>query len=155
MKPWVFWNKPAMKQMLNELVVAVSSGQSLSEAMATHGDIFGPLYISMIRVGETGGILEQTTTQLSRILARDEKVKTTRISDLTNEVQPFFRVQLPIMIFLRVGRSLHIAVNALQVAAAGQIDGPGQGNALFHYFVVEKRQVLLVGRPSGMGQMHD
>lgn len=69
-------HKPAMKQMLGELVVAVSSGQSLSEAMAAHGDIFGPLYISMIRVGETGGILEQTTAQLSQILTRDERVKT-------------------------------------------------------------------------------
>ncbi len=69
-------HKPAMNQMMSELVAAVSSGQSLSEAMATHGDIFGPLYISMIRVGETGGIIEQTTEQLSQILTRDEKVKT-------------------------------------------------------------------------------
>jgi type II secretory pathway component PulF len=30
----------------------------------------------MIRVGETGGILEQTSTQLALILAREEKVKT-------------------------------------------------------------------------------
>jgi type II secretory pathway component PulF len=69
-------HKPAMTQMMSELVAAVSSGQSLSEAMATHGDIFGPLYISMIRVGETGGIIEQTTEQLSQILTRDERVKT-------------------------------------------------------------------------------
>ncbi len=69
-------HKPAMTQMMGELVAAVSSGQSLSEAMADHGDIFGPLYISMIRVGETGGIIEQTTEQLSQILNRDEKVKT-------------------------------------------------------------------------------
>ncbi|MHC4212490.1 MAG: type II secretion system F family protein [Planctomycetota bacterium] len=69
-------HKPAMKQMMGELVAAVSSGQSLSEAMADHGDIFGPLYISMIRVGETGGIIEQTTEQLSQILSRDERVKT-------------------------------------------------------------------------------
>jgi type II secretory pathway component PulF len=69
-------HKPAMREMLGELVAAVSSGQSLSEAMAAHGDIFGPLYISMIRVGETGGIIEQTTAQLSQILTRDERVKT-------------------------------------------------------------------------------
>ena len=69
-------HKVAMKNMLDDLVQAVSSGQSLSEAMAKHEKVFSKLYISMIRVGETGGILEQTTAQLSNILIRDEKIKT-------------------------------------------------------------------------------
>jgi len=69
-------HKPAMKEMLGDLVNAVSSGQSLSEAMAKHERVFSPLYLSMIRVGETGGIIEQTTSQLAGILNRDEKIKT-------------------------------------------------------------------------------
>ena len=69
-------HKAATREMLGELVNAVSSGQSLSEAMAKHERIFSPLYLSMIRVGETGGILEQTTAQLAGILTRDEKIKT-------------------------------------------------------------------------------
>ena len=69
-------HKPGTREMLGELVNAVSSGQSLSEAMAKHEKIFSPLYLSMIRVGETGGILEQTTAQLAGILNRDEKIKT-------------------------------------------------------------------------------
>ncbi len=69
-------HKAATREMLGELVNAVSSGQSLSEAMAKHEKIFSPLYLSMIRVGETGGILEQTTAQLAGILTRDEKIKT-------------------------------------------------------------------------------
>ena len=69
-------HKPAMREMFDELVKAVSSGQSLSEAMGKYPKIFSPLYLSMIRVGETGGILEHTTTQLAAILGRDEKIKT-------------------------------------------------------------------------------
>jgi general secretion pathway protein F len=69
-------HKVAMRGMLDDLVQSVNSGQSLSEAMANHGKVFGPLYLSMIRVGETGGILERTTAQLARILDRDEKIKT-------------------------------------------------------------------------------
>jgi len=69
-------HKPAMKEMLSKIIKAVSSGQSLSEAMASHEKTFDPLYLSMIRVGETGGILEQTTAQLAQILDRDEKIKT-------------------------------------------------------------------------------
>jgi len=66
----------SMRQLLDELAGAVKSGQSLSEALETHPGIFSRLYISMIRVGETGGILEKTTQQLATILARDEKIKT-------------------------------------------------------------------------------
>jgi len=69
-------HKTGMKEMLGDVVQAVSSGQALSEAMAKHEDIFSPLYLSMIRVGETGGILDETTGQLAGILARDEKIKT-------------------------------------------------------------------------------
>lgn len=68
--------KPAMKSMFAHLTKSVSSGQSLSEAMGEHKKVFSPLYLSMIRVGETGGILEQTSTQLAMILGREEKIKT-------------------------------------------------------------------------------
>ncbi len=73
-------NKPAMKTMFNELTHAVSSGESLSEAMSDYKNrdktVFNSLYLSMIRVGETGGILEDTTAQLANILTREEKIKT-------------------------------------------------------------------------------
>jgi type II secretory pathway component PulF len=68
--------KPAMQRLLDDLVKRVNAGQALSEAMSEHPQVFGPLYLSMIRVGETGGILEQTSAQLAGILAREEKVRT-------------------------------------------------------------------------------
>lgn len=68
-------HKPATKELLGDLVDAVNTGKSLSEAMAGHEDIFSPLYLSMIRVGETGGMLEQTTAQLADMLSREEKIK--------------------------------------------------------------------------------
>lgn len=68
--------KGGMIRLFDHLVQSVNSGQSLSEAMAERPRVFSPLYLSMIRVGETGGILEQTTTQLAQILAREEKVRT-------------------------------------------------------------------------------
>ena len=67
--------KPAMKRMFDRLTKDVSGGKSLSEALAEHRGVFNALYLSMIRVGETGGILEQTSTQLAMILTREEKIK--------------------------------------------------------------------------------
>ncbi len=66
----------AMRQILYDIAESVRAGQSLSEAMSSHRNVFNQLYISMIRVGETGGILEKTTEQLTSLLARDEKIKT-------------------------------------------------------------------------------
>lgn len=69
-------NKPAMRDLLGELSKSVTTGESLSEAMAKHPTIFSKLYVSMISVGESGGILDQTIIQLSKLLVRDEKIKT-------------------------------------------------------------------------------
>lgn len=68
-------SKPATIHLLEELSRQVNSGKPLSEAMAEHPRTFGPLYVSMVRVGETGGILEQTMDQLVRLLGREEKIK--------------------------------------------------------------------------------
>ncbi len=74
--------KPGPHGVLDNLVQTVSAGQSLSDALAGHPKVFSPLYVSMIRVGETGGILEQTTQQLAGILKRDDKVRTSMKSAL-------------------------------------------------------------------------
>jgi len=67
--------KPATKNLLTDLSHAVSSGNSLSEAMEKHPHVFSRLCRAMIRVGETGGIIEATSTQLAQLLKRDEQIK--------------------------------------------------------------------------------
>lgn len=69
-------HKEGGRQLLGDLAESVSTGHALSDAMAKHERIFSPLYISMIKVGETGGILEQTSSQLADMLTREEKIKT-------------------------------------------------------------------------------
>ena len=67
--------KPAVRTMLDDLAQAVRSGRSLSEAMKDYPEIFPPLYSSMVHVGETGGILEETMQQLVRLLSRENKIQ--------------------------------------------------------------------------------
>ena len=68
-------HKPAVKELLGHLAGAVSSGKALSDAMAERPEIFSDLYSSMVRVGETGGILDKTMKQLIGLIARDESIK--------------------------------------------------------------------------------
>jgi type II secretory pathway component PulF len=44
--------------------------------MAARKNVFGSLYRSMIRVGETAGILDQTMAQLTSLLERDNRIRT-------------------------------------------------------------------------------
>lgn len=76
-----------MYELLDELSIAVSSGQSMSEAMAKHPDIFSVLYISMVRVGETGGILDKTMQQLVMLMSREVKIRSNLIGAL---IYPLF-----------------------------------------------------------------
>lgn len=67
--------KESMYKLLEELVTAVSSGDSLSDSMERRPELFDRLSISMVRVGETGGILEQTVEELVKLKHREEKIK--------------------------------------------------------------------------------
>ncbi|MHC5059816.1 MAG: type II secretion system F family protein [Planctomycetota bacterium] len=69
-------HKAPMKELLSDLADAVRGGESLSDAMSKKPEVFSRLYVSMVSVGETGGILDSTMTQLTKLLSRDEKIKT-------------------------------------------------------------------------------
>ncbi len=68
-------NKLPIRRILEQLAQAVRSGRSLSEAMAEYPAVFPALYRSMVQVGETGGILEETMQQLVRLLSREHKIQ--------------------------------------------------------------------------------
>jgi type IV pilus assembly protein PilC len=64
---------------IGEIRLEIERGSSLSGAMAKHPKVFDNLYVSMIRSGETGGvldaILERLATNLEREVALRQKVK--------------------------------------------------------------------------------
>ena len=75
-------HKQVMIDLTASLAEEVSSGKSFSEALAKYPKIFSRLYISMVRVGEMGGILDKTMIQLSELLTREEKIKSNMKSAL-------------------------------------------------------------------------
>ncbi|MEE2940603.1 MAG: type II secretion system F family protein [Planctomycetota bacterium] len=63
------------KNVLAEITDDVSAGAPLSEAMGKHDKAFDPLYASMVRAGEAGGILDRV---LDRLATFREKAATIR-----------------------------------------------------------------------------
>jgi len=67
--------KESFKNIIKEIRRDVETGSTLAEAMGKKKNIFGDLIVSMVRVGETGGILGGT---LSRVATHLEKVNALR-----------------------------------------------------------------------------
>jgi type IV pilus assembly protein PilC len=66
-------------KLLKETVSAVrediESGLAFSEGLAKHPKIFNPLYVSMVRAGETGGVLEEALERVSDQLEKDDALR--------------------------------------------------------------------------------
>lgn len=54
----------SMKQVLQEVRESLDSGRELSVSMARHAKVFTPFYLSMVRVGEMTGRLEEIFMRL-------------------------------------------------------------------------------------------
>ncbi len=61
---------PALKQAFDQIYHNVESGKNFSEALAMHPEIFDPIYVNMVRAGETSGRLD---TFLDKLVANIRK----------------------------------------------------------------------------------
>lgn len=55
----------ALAAVLSEVKVDVEQGTSLSAALERHPKVFSPIYVSMVRAGEVGGVLDETLNRLA------------------------------------------------------------------------------------------
>jgi type IV pilus assembly protein PilC len=66
-------------KFLKETIVAVrkdvEAGLSLSDAMERHPKVFNPLFVSMTRAGETGGMLEGSLLRIADQLEKDASLR--------------------------------------------------------------------------------
>jgi len=69
-----------MKKTIDKLADSVQSGSTFSDALALHPKIFTDLYVSMVRAGEVGGVLELVLTRLSEFQEKAARIKNKIIS---------------------------------------------------------------------------
>jgi len=65
---------PKMKRTLDSVRRQVEAGTSLSDALARHSDVFDKLFVSMVRAGETGGILDDVLKRLADFLEARQRL---------------------------------------------------------------------------------
>ncbi|MFH1397732.1 MAG: type II secretion system F family protein [Candidatus Omnitrophota bacterium] len=64
-----------MKEMLEKIAKEIESGVSLSDSMTKCPGIFSDYFVSMVRVGETGGILESVLDRLIQLIQQELEIR--------------------------------------------------------------------------------
>ncbi len=67
--------KSRLKNVIKDLYMDIEKGRSFSDAMSRHSDVFPEVYVSMIRAGEIGGVLEDVLERLVGMLEFQLKTK--------------------------------------------------------------------------------
>jgi MSHA biogenesis protein MshG len=68
-------NSPKLKVALNDVGSSLEGGYALSSALNQHANIFSPLFISLVHVGENTGQLDTTFLKLATYLEREQATK--------------------------------------------------------------------------------
>ncbi|QLE86115.1 type II secretion system F family protein [Shewanella sp. Scap07] len=75
--------QPALVKLLSDISSSISKGQSLSEALKAHDDVFDPLYINLVELGEASGNLPEIFAKLAEDLKFRRDLQRKIISSLT------------------------------------------------------------------------
>lgn len=65
---------PAARAQWSAIKDAVADGTSLAESFAQWPKTFPPVYVAMVRAGETGGFLDLVLTQIANFQSREKKL---------------------------------------------------------------------------------
>lgn len=75
-----------LSEIIAEIEKEVSAGQGLHEALSHFPKVFSPLYVSMVRAGETGGFLEDVLHRLALFIEKDQDLRSRVASALAYPV---------------------------------------------------------------------
>ncbi len=62
--------QPKLKKILDEILTKIRGGESFSNCLKSQPKVFSEFFISLVEVGEQGGILEQTLSRLAGYLEK-------------------------------------------------------------------------------------
>jgi len=66
---------PMLKTAIDKIIIDVSAGFSLSQAMAKHPRVFNEMFVNIIKAGESAGVLDEVMYQLADFISHDLKLR--------------------------------------------------------------------------------
>lgn len=125
-----------MRDIIGQLSKDVEAGQSLSDSLAKHPKVFPPIFVNMVRAGETGGVLDDVLNRVADHFESDQALKAKIKSAMTYPVAMLFLVLLILVammlfvvptfekMFADMGGTLPVMTQVL-VDASNVVAGPG------------------------------
>jgi MSHA biogenesis protein MshG len=68
-------NNRSLAEVIGDLRTSLDAGRELSAAMRNHPRVFSPFYISVIRIGETTGELDQSFNRMFEYMEFDKEIR--------------------------------------------------------------------------------
>ena len=65
---------PMLRRAVEDIRTNLEGGLTLHDSMAQHPKVFSPMYVSMVKAGETGGALDTILSRLADTLERDREI---------------------------------------------------------------------------------
>ncbi|MBS3908303.1 MAG: type II secretion system F family protein [Actinobacteria bacterium] len=65
----------ALKKVIASVLEDVERGKALSDAMAKHTSAFPPIFINLVRAGETGGVLDEVLLRVADHFEKEASIK--------------------------------------------------------------------------------
>jgi type IV pilus assembly protein PilC len=66
---------PKLAKVIGQVRADVEAGIALSDAMEKHPKVFSRLYVSMVKAGEIGGVLDEVLNRLATQLEKDDSIR--------------------------------------------------------------------------------
>ena len=65
----------SLSRIITELELSIENGSSFSEAIEQYPKVFTPLYVNLVRAGESAGALELTLARLAEFMEKAQRIK--------------------------------------------------------------------------------
>lgn len=91
---------PRFAKIIVEVQHDVEGGQALSDAMSKHVKVFPPIFINMVRAGETGGVLDEVLRRVAEHFEKEAALKSRIRSAMSYPVAMFIFSMLIVFIMI-------------------------------------------------------
>jgi MSHA biogenesis protein MshG len=66
---------PTLKEVIVDVTSSLESGRDLAGSLARHPEVFDPLFVNLVRVGEDSGTLEESFSRLGQYMQREKDTR--------------------------------------------------------------------------------
>jgi len=131
-----------LRRVIGEISQTVESGGTMTEALAAHPKVFSQLYVSMVRAGEAGGLLDEVLRRQAEFMEKAQKIRGKIRAAMFYPVAVMF-VAAGIMTLLLV-----FVIPRFQSVFDGLLNGRGMPAftlAVFHLSNLVKDHIMVMG----------